>query len=128
MAKININFLLMIIIITCFLLKITKCEIIIKQMVEGSSYNKILEIKNTEDKALNLSDYTLQIAHNGGDWKNVANPISTSISLTEEQTYVMCHSNVEDYVKNYCDDYQGDLDFNGNDAIRIIHVFFIFYF
>ncbi|MCE7631330.1 hypothetical protein LZT04_26050, partial [Vibrio fluvialis] len=46
-----------------------RAEIVLSQYVEGSSYNKAIEIANTGDASVSLDGYSLAMSTNGsGSW------------------------------------------------------------
>lgn len=87
------------------------------EYMEGSSYNKALEIYNGTSVKQDLSDYSIHIYYNGETTPN------TKIELPEEDlepdaVFVICHSNIED--EGIGDYFVGNLQFNGNDAVELV--------
>lgn len=91
--------------------------VFISEYVEGSSYNKALEIYNGTTNAINLTagQYYVQIYANG-DTNPTAN-IALTGTVAAGQTYVICHSQAAQTVKDVSQLMTGSLNHNGNDAI-----------
>ena len=92
-------------------------NVIISEYVEGSSYNKAIEVFNTSDETVNLSTYTLEFYFNGNT--NPGRTISLSGELAPKSTYVIAHSRAVDELKVKA---QLDTDgswFNGDDAVTL---------
>ena len=66
-------------------------ELFFSQYVEGSSYNKALEIFNPDDSAVDLSDYDINIYFNGN--LTPLHKISLPpVSLLGGQVFVLTHT------------------------------------
>ena len=90
------------------------------EYVEGSSYNKAVEITNTTGNTVDLTEYTIKLQSNGaGDW-------NTGLNLTgmldNSNTYVVannrmlaaCINNRTFFLTN-----SATINFNGNDALGL---------
>ncbi|ATL75989.1 hypothetical protein IQ37_02580 [Chryseobacterium piperi] len=90
------------------------------EYMEGSGYNKALEIANKTGNVVNLGGYTVKVQFNGtGDWKA---DLPLSGSLNNNSVYVIGHSKIA----TPCTPARIDLStssttmtFNGNDAIGL---------
>ncbi|PMO57306.1 hypothetical protein BCT07_12590 [Vibrio breoganii] len=107
----------------CFLLAgNASASIIISEVVEGTSYNKAIEIANVGDQAITLDGYLLQKETNfGGVW--ASDYSLNGITLAPFETYVIGHnhSNVDDDLKSRVDDFNGNItNFNGDDSLRLL--------
>ncbi|CAM1353968.1 endonuclease [Tenacibaculum halocynthiae] len=95
----------------------TATDLLISEYVEGSSYNKAIELANFTGNTINLSNYTLKKASNGGGWTST---LTLSGQLTNGKTYVIAHSSASATVKNKAQKTDTSvLSFNGNDAVGL---------
>lgn len=94
-------------------------ELLFSEYVEGSSYNKAVEIANFTGASMSLSGYVLKKQTNGaGDWSG---GIALSGSIADGDVYVLAHSSASATVLGQAD-YSGsstELNFNGNDALGL---------
>jgi endonuclease I len=94
-------------------------ELIISEYVEGSSYNKALELYNGTGSAVNLSDYELRKQTNGaGDFGSVFFPLGI---LNSGETFIIVNGQASDELKALADTITGSgiITFNGNDAVAL---------
>lgn len=94
-------------------------ELFISQYIEGTSYNKAIEITNFTGSDVDLSNYSLQLASNGNGWGNTLNLAGT---LAHGQTYVVAHKNAASAILNIADLIEPTssvINFNGDDAIGL---------
>jgi hypothetical protein len=96
-------------------------NLIISAYVEGSSWNKAVEIYNGTNRAVDLSDYALAVQSNGtGDYNAV---YRLSGVLPADQTFVVVHHNSTNQELRSLANVLTDsvMNFNGNDAIALLH-------
>ena len=89
------------------------------EYVEGSSYNKALELYNLgETLNLGSGNYSLEIYSNG------ASSSSYSIDLTgtifQNSPYVIAHTRSSEAIQSASDQLSGSLNFNGDDALELV--------
>ncbi|RHW39961.1 endonuclease [Lysinibacillus yapensis] len=91
-------------------------DLIISEYIEGSSFNKALELFNGTGSAVDLSKYTVEVYFNG---KTVAGQsVALSGTLEPGATFVLYHGDASEQIKA-----KGNLEntslinFNGDDAI-----------
>ncbi|MDN4492165.1 chitobiase/beta-hexosaminidase C-terminal domain-containing protein [Ureibacillus aquaedulcis] len=95
---------------------VTTTDLIISEYVEGSSYNKALEIYNGTGAAVDLSQYTVELYSNGA--ASPSQSVTLSGTLEDGSTYVLYHGSASEELKA-----KGNLEgtavvnFNGDDAI-----------
>ncbi|QHS24297.1 endonuclease [Virgibacillus sp. MSP4-1] len=89
----------------------------ISEYVEGSSYNKAVEIYNGTGQAVDLSQYTLELYSNGNETPNQT--LNLSGSLSAGDVYVVAHSSASAEILNVADETAGVVNFNGNDAFTL---------
>ena len=91
-------------------------DLLISEYVEGSSFNKAVELYNGTGTALDLSNYTLELYANGAT--EATSKIALTGTLNNEETYVLYHKDASDGIKS-----KGQLEnisvinFNGDDAL-----------
>lgn len=94
-------------------------DLIISSYVEGSSYNKSIEIYNGTGKTVDLSNYSLRKQSNGIG--NFGSNFRFSGTLNNNETYVLTHklcenTNLIAKSQVFTDDI---MNFNGNDAVAL---------
>ena len=94
-------------------------DLFFSEYVEGSSYNKALEVSNYTGVDLDLNHYVIKKQTNGaGSW-------STGYALTgllsNGQSYVLAHSSSTQVILNVADvtTTSAEFSFNGNDAVSL---------
>ena len=91
-------------------------DLIISEYIEGSSFNKAIEIYNGTGQAIDLSNYTLELYANGAT--STTAKLTLESSLDDGATYVIYHNQANDEIKS-----KGNLanssviNFNGDDAL-----------
>ncbi|KZN36377.1 ExeM/NucH family extracellular endonuclease [Pseudoalteromonas luteoviolacea] len=95
-----------------------QAQVIISEYIEGSSNNKAIELYNTSDETISLSDYTLSYYSNGNT--SASNNISLSGSIAAKGTFVIANSNAVALIKDKADLDVGGSWFNGDDAV-VLH-------
>ncbi|MGM9943590.1 MAG: lamin tail domain-containing protein, partial [Lysinibacillus sp.] len=91
-------------------------DLIISEYVEGSSFNKAIELYNGTGTTIDLSEYTLELYSNGAS--TVSQQVTLSGSLANGGTYVLYHKDANEAIKN-----KGNLEnssvinFNGDDPV-----------
>ncbi|WP_261817793.1 ExeM/NucH family extracellular endonuclease [Vibrio gallicus] len=97
-------------------------DIIISKVVEGSGYNKAIEIANIGNQTVSLAGYMLQKETNfNGDWQS--DYLLGDITLAPFQTYVIGHANssVDEQLKAKFDVTNSTItNFNGDDPLRLL--------
>jgi endonuclease I/chitodextrinase len=94
-------------------------ELFFSEYVEGSSYNKALEIANFTGTVINLSAYTIKKQSNGsGNWTS---GLSLNGQLANGSVYVVANSNASTTILNVTDltTSNSALSFNGNDPVGL---------
>ncbi len=95
-------------------------DVIFSEYVEGSGYNKAIELYNTGTEQVDLSNYTVRLHTNG-----VAdNPKSLSLSgksLDAGKVLVIAHSSASDVIKAENKMIDASItNFNGNDSLVLV--------
>ena len=91
-------------------------DLFISEYIEGSSFNKAIELYNGTGQAIDLSDYTLELYANGAATSTAR--LTLSGTLANDETFVLVHRDAVAELKN-----KGDLEnvsvinFNGDDAL-----------
>ncbi len=98
----------------------SSATLIFSEYVEGSSYNKALEIFNTgEEINFALNDYAIDIYTNGASIPRYS--LSLTGIVAQQETIVDAHSSADAAVTSLADILWGSLSFNGDDAITLVH-------
>ncbi len=94
-------------------------DLIISEYVEGSSYNKALEIYNGTGMPIDLSQYSLEKDVNGND--EFGNTYILSGTLGHNDVIVIANSQASQDLVYLADaTNNGVINFNGNDQIRLL--------
>lgn len=91
-------------------------DLIISEYIEGSSFNKAIEIYNGTGAAVDLSVYSLELHTNGA--AAAANKVSLTGTLANNDTYVLYHNDANADIQskgNQAND--SVINFNGNDPV-----------
>ena len=89
-------------------------DVFISEYIEGSSNNKAIELYNSGDAGVNLSDYTLQIFFNGSE--SASANISLNAVLASGETYVIGHTQASSDITSVAN-MTATIGFNGDDAV-----------
>ena len=93
--------------------------LIISEYIEGSSYDKAIEIYNGTGTAVDLSAYSLEKDVNGDG--AFANTYTYSGTLSHEEVFVLANSQADPAILNVADDTDnGVINFNGDDQVRLL--------
>lgn len=91
-------------------------NLLISEYIEGSSFNKAIELYNGSGSDINLSNYSLELYSNGA--KSASQTLKLSGTLKNGDTYVLHHKDANEEIKS-----KGDLanstviNFNGDDPV-----------
>jgi chitodextrinase len=94
-------------------------ELFFSEYVEGSSYNKALEVANFTGSSVNLASYSIKNQTNGsGSW-STGYPLSGT--LVNGDVYILAHSSASSAVTAEADatTTNSSVTFNGNDAVGL---------
>ncbi len=95
-------------------------ELFISEYIEGTSYNKAIEIFNGTGADVDLSEYSMEIEFNGsGSWGNAYNFSGT---LADGDVFVLANSQADPAILAVADATLGSgvVNFNGNDQLRLL--------
>lgn len=92
-------------------------NLLISQVVEGSSYNKVAVISNRGTFPVDTRGYAVRVGFNGRGWASRGFPLDGVLQPGE--AYYICNSRVAREWLEYCDELENQLNFNGNDAIGL---------
>ena len=90
-------------------------NLVISEYVEGSSYNKAVELFNNSTTPLSLDGYTLSLYSNGNTEAN--NTFDLTGELAANSTYVIVNGNASAELKEKADQLSAVTNFNGDDAL-----------
>ncbi|OIQ25408.1 ExeM/NucH family extracellular endonuclease [uncultured Vibrio sp.] len=96
-------------------------EVVISQYVEGSSYNKALEIANTGDTAVSLDGFQLAKSSNGGGSWDTTLSLSGRV-IEANDVLVFSHPSAGSSVQNETDENNATvINFNGDDPVALLN-------
>lgn len=87
------------------------------EYVEGSSFNKYLEVFNGTGATINLDDYALGRITNGGTGVEASYAFPGATMLAANATFTVCESRFSGSAS--CDDTDGFISHNGDDAFAL---------
>jgi len=88
----------------------------ISEYIEGSNYNKAIEIFNGTGAPVDLSAYTLELYVNGSS--TASQSMTLSGTLADGDVYVIAHPNAAQAILDAADATNGSvINFNGDDAV-----------
>lgn len=92
-------------------------DLFISEYIEGSSYNKAIEIYNGTGASIDLSTYDVAIYFNGNTTPDTV--IGLSGTLADGEVYVICDDSAGSTILAECDLPSGSSFFNGDDAVAL---------
>ena len=98
-----------------------KDPLIISQYVEGSSYNKAIEIYNYGESDINLAEYKLVKYSNGSE----TSPYDINFdetTLAPGGVFVIASSSASDEIKALSNQTSSSINFNGDDPVAIVRI------
>jgi|GEM_PF-1974769 len=98
-------------------------DLFLSEYVEGTGWNKALEIANFTGRDVDLQGYALWKITNGGDWaEGAARAFRLSGVLTHGHVLVVCHANAAAPILAACDvaTTVDAAEFNGDDALALV--------
>jgi endonuclease I len=99
--------------------EVSNTELFFSEYIEGSSYNKGLEIANFTGSAVNLAEYSIFKQANGaGSW---GSELSLSGTIANEDVYVIVNTRANTEMQAVTDLATGSasMTFNGNDPVAL---------
>lgn len=95
-----------------------QADLIFSEYVEGSSFNKALELQNTGDSAISLAGYRIELYSNGN--LSVQAGLDLSGSLAAGDDYVIAHGSASSAIAAVADLTNSSIaNFNGNDVLLL---------
>ncbi len=93
-------------------------ELFISEYEEGTSFNKCIEIFNGTGQTVDLSNYSVKIAPNGGSWGTI---LAMTGTLENNNVYVISHPSANATILNQADVTSDVTNYNGDDALGLFH-------
>jgi hypothetical protein len=101
-------------------------DLFFSEYIEGSGYNKALEIYNPTDAAIDLAGYTIGGTSNEAtEWEYFYTFPDTTLTIDAMSTYVITDANADQELKDVADwiqPYPSPTAYNGNDARGLFKV------
>ncbi|ART63954.1 ExeM/NucH family extracellular endonuclease [Kushneria marisflavi] len=95
----------------------SECSLLITEYVEGSGYNKAIELTNRGGSDLSLEGFTLSLYANGNTEANATQALGQYGTLAVGQSLVLANSQADQTVLDQSDDTSRVINYNGNDAL-----------
>ncbi|MCB5284506.1 MAG: endonuclease [Candidatus Cloacimonetes bacterium] len=96
-------------------------DLFFSEYIEGTSYNKAIEIYNGTGAAVDLSNYKLHLYSNGAP--TASNTLDLSGTLTNADVYVIAHPSASAGILAVADQTSSAvINFNGDDAVALYNV------
>ncbi|WP_156290325.1 5'-nucleotidase C-terminal domain-containing protein [Oceanobacillus salinisoli] len=93
-------------------------ELFISEYVEGSSYNKAIEIYNGTGETVDLSEYQVSLYSNGAS--DPSQTFTLKGELMHGDVYVLAHPSADSTILEHADGTNGGvINFNGDDAFTL---------
>jgi len=93
-------------------------NIFFSQYIEGSSFNKLIELYNPTSRCIDLSNYTIQLYNNGSTFPNQS--YSPNATIPAKGTFGIVNSQADSFILNKADVTSGITNFNGDDVIVLL--------
>jgi len=100
------------------LINIINADLYISQYIEGSTPNTALEIGNATNKEIDLSEYEVRMATNGGEWRHLC---QLSGTLPPWEVYVITNENAATEIQSLSDTTHQVAEFNGDDVVALYY-------
>ncbi len=94
-------------------------QLFFSEYVEGSSFNKCLEIFNPAEETVFLDSLIVQFFINGSE--EAGNTITLSGTIEGRTVYVLCDDGADEQLVEIADLLFSGIAFNGDDAILLLH-------
>lgn len=98
-------------------------ELFFSEYIEGSSFNKAIEIYNPTNGSINLSDYEVKNFNNGSTTPTTVLTFPTSAILGAGDVYVISHPSADPAILAIADTTNNVINVNGDDAVILENVF-----
>ncbi|TXR53300.1 ExeM/NucH family extracellular endonuclease [Reinekea thalattae] len=95
----------------------SSANLLFSEYVEGSSYNKALELYNSGDSAVDLSNYSIELYSNGSSTASYS--LTLNGSLASDSYYVISHPSANSDILAVSNVSSTVTNFNGNDAVLL---------
>ncbi|MFD1040388.1 5'-nucleotidase C-terminal domain-containing protein [Virgibacillus byunsanensis] len=90
-------------------------DLFISEYIEGSSYNKAIEIYNGTGETVDLAEYQVELYYNGAT--DAGQSVTLSGTVQHGDVYVIAHGSADAAILDETDLESGVASFNGNDAL-----------
>lgn len=95
-------------------------DLIISEYIEGSSYNKAIELYNGTGEPIDLSNYSLELYRDGEQTVDKTLTLTLSGVVNAGDTFVLAHKQAAQDILDQADIQDSNfINFNGNDSITL---------
>lgn len=97
--------------------------VFISEYLEGTGFNKAIEIYNGTGAPVDLSTYYINVYFNGSSTPGGTSPINLTGTLAPGETYVIVsnNANVDPALQALADQFSNGINFNGDDAVVLMN-------
>lgn len=95
----------------------TSADLFFSEYIEGSAYNKALEIYNPSSEEVDLSEYSINLFSNGRSSAN--STFSLSGKIEAYGVFVIANKKAGAEILNVANETSNTVNFNGNDAVTL---------
>ncbi|MPZ73952.1 MAG: ExeM/NucH family extracellular endonuclease [Nitriliruptorales bacterium] len=98
--------------------------LVLTEYVEGTSFNKALEIYNGTGGPVDLTVHAVRAYHNGralAEGPSATVPLDGATTLADGAVYVVAHPQSNGGIKAVADDVDSGIQFNGDDALVLVN-------
>jgi len=94
------------------------------EYIEGSSYNKALEIYNGSGQTINLTNYAILANYNNNPWYASHYSFPAGASLESGNVWVIMHSSADENYHSIADELTSAtvVNYNGNDVRALVYI------
>ncbi len=97
---------------------VIKADLYFSEYIEGSSYNKAIEIYNPTSNEVDLTPYVVKLGSNGGDWGTTLDLAGT---IGAHEVYIIANSQANSEILDIADITSDVTSYNGDDAIGLFN-------
>jgi len=95
-------------------------DLFFSEYIEGSSYNKALEVANNTGESVDLSNYSIDVYSNGSPTASASYELSGN--LAAGSVFIFAHSSADEAILDLADQTTGATTIpNGDDAVALVN-------
>jgi hypothetical protein len=91
------------------------------EYIEGTSFNKAIEIYNGTGETVDLTNYVVNRASNGGGWSS-GSDVQLSGNLEDGEVFIIANASADAAILDLADITSDVTNYNGNDALGLFYM------